>query len=235
MKGKNKFRSVIIGIVVVLLLSLLTGCNLPRESVEFWWDNLGLGEANDVIVDDGFDESEPYDYDSEPFPLEPGDSVDDAAPALTLAEELPGEVDTSVPDGTYVGITTLPDFWDNLEGGHWQGTIEENEITIIVAADGNVSGALIAMRKGDKSTPIDGCVSQINLYTEATLSGQLTETGGAIEMQITRTDEIWRSGCPSGTETKTESGNVQAQVSIIGNRIIKGAVPDYFSFETIKR
>ena len=92
MKGENKFKAVIMGIVVVLLLTLLTGCNLPKESVKFWVDNLGLQEANEIIVDDDFDKSEPYDYDSEPFPLEPGDSVDDPAPALTLAEELPGEV-----------------------------------------------------------------------------------------------------------------------------------------------
>jgi len=54
-------------------------------------------------------------------------------------------------------------------------------------------------------------------------------------MEIIRTEEIWRSGCPSGTETTTETGDVQAQVSIIGNRKIKGAIPDYFSFETTKR
>ncbi|MBT3316303.1 MAG: hypothetical protein HN390_17010 [Anaerolineae bacterium] len=147
--------------------------------------------------------------------------------------EAPAEVDTSVPEGTYVGTTTLPEFWDSSLT--WDGTVSENEITIIADEFGNISGGMIVIGKGYESTPIDGCVSRINFYAEAEPSGQLIAYSGTIDLHITRTQEIWRSGCPSATKTSVESGTVQAQVTIIDNRVFKGVVPNYFSFEATKR
>jgi len=212
----------------------LTSCSNVFVSLEskceedggYWVVDLETGEGNCK-----------RDYYEDPLSPEGESSETDAEsePAEEPEDELSSEVDTSVPDGIYVGTTTLPEYWENITDGWYPGVVTENEITIIVAADGTVSGAMIAIRKGDKSTPIKGCVSRITLSTEGTLSGQLTEIGGIIEFQLIDTKEIWRSGCPSGTDVQTESGKMQAQVSIINNRIIKGAIPNHFSFETTKR
>ncbi len=221
-------------LILLLLFSLMMAC-IPRDLMKTFVSVFASSEETRCKKDGGDwyynEELKKWmcRYGAAPFMLPdlPEESSSD--------EKAPSEVDTSVPDGTYVGTTTLPEFWAGLAGGHWDGTIVRNEITIIVAEDGSVSGALMVGSVGEKSAPIDGCVSQINLYVEGTLSGKLTETGGTIDIQLTRTDEVWRSGCPSGTETETENGEVQAQVSIIENKIIKGAVPAYFSFEASKR
>ena len=149
------------------------------------------------------------------------------------------DVDTSVPDGTYVGTTTLPEYWDNYSQGGWgERTIEENEITIIVSPYGDVSGGVIFVWKGNP-VPIESCVWTINMYSTATLSGRLTETGGTIDIAEEFTRDILRSGCPADSETLTINNNYQAQVSIIGNRIIRGEVSGYFmgtfSFEATKQ
>ncbi|MBT3188234.1 MAG: hypothetical protein HN736_02885 [Anaerolineae bacterium] len=221
--------------IILIVFSLLMACILPQKMEETFVD-IFIDTEEERCIQEGGDwhyaeKIKRWVCLTDIAPFMPLDESEDNAEAPSQVEA-PSEVDTSVPDGTYIGTTTLPDYWDNL---NWAGTIEENAITIIVAADGSVSGVMIAVGKGYKSDPIDGCVSQINFYTEAALSGQLTEIGGPIDFQITRTKEIWRSGCPSGTETTTESGNMQAQVSIIDNQIIRGAVPNYFSIETRKR
>ena len=149
------------------------------------------------------------------------------------------DVDTSVPDGTYVGTTTIPAYWDGFSEGGWGGkTIEENEITIIVSPYGDVSGGVIFVWKGNP-VPIESCVWTINMYSTATLSGRLTETGGTIDIAEEFTRDILRSGCPADSETLTINNNYQAQVSIIGNRIIRGEVSGYFmgtfSFEATKQ
>ena len=167
------------------------------------------------------------------LPVQSPETDAESAPVEEPVEEPPAEVDTSVPEGTYVGTTTLPDYWDSSLT--WDGTVSENEITIIADEFGNISGEMNVIGKGYESTPIDGCVSRINFYAEAEPSGQLIVYSGTIDLFITRTEEIWRSGCPSGTETSVESGTVQAQVTIIDNRVIKGVVPNYFNFEAFKR
>ncbi len=214
------------GLLVLMFSVFLLACELPSVFADIL--------LSDTAEDRCFEDGGIWYYNEETGKWMCAPGVDIHFPIPPVESES-AEVDTSVPDGTYVGATTLPEFWDDLSGGHWQGAIEKNEITIIVSETGSVSGAIIVIRVGDKSTPIDGCTSQINLYVEGSLSGQLDERGGTIEIDMIRTEEIWRSGCPSGTETKTENGNVQAQVSIIGNQVIKGDVPNYFSFEAMKR
>ena len=138
--------------------------------------------------------------------------------------------DTSVPDGTYVGVTTIPEYWDNYSQGGWgERTIEENEITIIVSPYGDVSGGVIFVGKGTPvSVPGETCIYTVNVYSTATLSGSLTETGGTIDIVDELTTEIIRNGCPGDSETNTFSNNYQTQVSIIDNQIITGDVPGYF-------
>jgi hypothetical protein len=240
-------------IVMILFLCSfisLAACRLSNNvvnTIEYWGEtvapSLFRSEESEcvdhgglwIVINDETGEGECKWDNVEAFPDYPGGNVPeneaDTSPAQDEAS--PHEVDTSVPYGTYVGDTTLPDYWtDTLI---WHGTIEANEITIIVSEKGKVSGGMIVIGKGEKSTPIDGCVSQVNFYTEAEISGQLTETGGLINFDITRATEVWRSGCPADTETIPSSGIVQAQVSILGNIFIEGTVPDYFSFETTKQ
>ena len=151
------------------------------------------------------------------------------------------DVDTSVPDGTYIGTTTLPEDWDNYSQGLWEeSTIEENEIMIIISPYGDVSGGVIFVLKGEPvSVPGESCIFTVNLYSTATLSGNLTETGGTIDIADELTSEVLSSGCPYDSYTTFSTNTYQAQVSIIDNQIIIGEVPGYYlgtySFKATKR
>ena len=237
-------------IVIFPLLLSLMACKVATntiEAFEFWGSQVApmffitledrcMEDGGIWIIDEGTGEGEcERTYYGVTLPSESESSEADAEsePVDEIESDQSNEADTSVPEGTYVGTTTLPDYWNNNQP--WLGTIPQNEITIIVDNGGHVSGAMIVIGKGYQSEPIDGCVSRFNLYTEANLEGRLIITKGAIDLHMTRTEEIWRSGCPSATERSIESGTVQAQILIIDNKVIKGAVPNYFSFEATKR
>ena len=235
---------------IVLLIPLILACQL--FAMEYCvatggeWVEQKDEKSGDVVAH-FCDYSHPYQEPESAAPVEdapveePADVESEQETSPTdQSETAPNEVDTSVPDGVYVGTTTLPDYFDNMSANDDYSmsgrTIAENEITIIVSPYGEVSGGIIFVWLGDQSVPIDGCVTAVNVYSTASLSGQITETGGTIEITDDLSQEIWRSGCPSGTEIVYENhGTYQAKVSIIGNRIIHGDVPGYFSFEATKR
>ncbi|MCP4142306.1 MAG: hypothetical protein GY755_18880 [Chloroflexi bacterium] len=160
---------------------------------------------------------------------------ENSAPAFEQESASSGEDDIFDIAGTYAGTTTLGEVWV----GYWGGAVVSDEITIIIADDGTITGSLTSVWSmttepiawGD---PKQTCVTQMSITENGTLSGKLVDTAGKIEIFIDRSKEFKRSGCPSGDEVQKESGSVYADVQISGSTI-SGSSPEYFHFEATKR
>jgi hypothetical protein len=153
-------------------------------------------------------------------------------------QEIPNlGIATNIPAGTYEGTTDLGNVWKEA----WGGEVVTNELIVIVADDGAVSGSFTSLWDGGPAQPVDWgdppqtCVSQIYVTENGTFSGKLTDVTGTINVQTTSTKEIRRNGCPAETEIQTDSGDFSANITISGD-IMTGTVPDYsFTFEATKQ
>ena len=252
----SKIKTMVAGIVFILCFGFLTGCNLPTNPLEYIFIKTFMYDTGqeEYCKDDGgtwyFDENLDHWTCQKKYskPLEV--SEDDVLVPLSEGEEFPGEGEVEVPSqieplpegegisflaGTYEGSTTIGEAWI----GYWGGAVVSDEITIVIANDGTVTGSLTSVWS-ETTEPIEWgdsqqtCVTQTIITENGTLSGILVDTTGKIEIFMDRTKEFNRSGCPSGYEVQPSTGNVYADVYISGN-IISGSSPDYFSFEATKR
>jgi len=140
-----------------------------------------------------------------------------------------GESD-SIPIGTYVGSTDFPDRWTQ-----YPGTDFVNEITVIIANNGAVTGSLSVVREGEALVAENNCITFTDFDVSGAPSGQLTDVKGTLVIQMVYYFETrYTEGCSSATNEFTETYELSADVLISGDQMT-GTVPDFFSFEATRR
>ncbi len=167
-------------------------------------------------------EQDSYEYLDESFEKQLNLEKCPAAAEASSAGEGDGQVDqegvenegeTSIPTGTYKGIMTDTELATGGMLGEWkvQGTVESNEIIIIIAEDGSVTGSFSYIKKGnialsDESHGVT-CTSSNDHFYVGEPTGQLTNITGRIVFEIKRTVVGYLSeGCSTGaTERSTET------------------------------
>jgi hypothetical protein len=178
---------------------------------------------------DGLIEDDPY--------CDRADAQDDGTNKDVSPLDEPGQdtasgdgVDNDVFAGTYEGSTDLPGSW-----AEFPGEDIANEIIVIVADDGTVTGSLTVIRVGDAYNVPDGdCTTYTDFDVSGSPGGQLTDVSGTIEIQMLYFFETrYTGGCSSETVEKTETYDLLAEVHITGDRMT-GTVPDFFTFEATK-
>lgn len=171
---------------------------------------------------------------SEPLPEAESDA---AAPAIEAP--LPESNSASIAAGTYKGTTNIGSTWV----GYWGGQVVRDEIIIIVANDGTVSGSITSLWTTGPSEPIEwesepngplhSCVSNITITENGTLSGKLTGDSGKIDVQLAFNKVIERFDCPGETLVQDDNSTFQADV-IISSNTMAGTMPEGFTFLATK-
>ena len=167
--------------------------------------NLTSGEAKDFICTDcsGRSTSEtippPGEVSSEICEygcLIVGDGNDRCLKRGEETQPVPPEI-PAVPAGTYVGTTNLPEYIEQGQGGkYYMGSDLVNEIRIVVAEDGTVSGELRWTRQGEYYPYDTGeCGGANHRDYQGTISGILTGDQGEIYLQIMGVITHQPSGC----------------------------------------
>ena len=157
--------------------------------------------------------------------------------------ELEGE-NNAIPVGTYKGETDIPEIWSGF-GLSFPGHVIYNEIVVIVAEDGTVTGTLCVTRIGDaRPVPLaDGTTSDYTVCTDyfcsGDLSGHLTDVDGTITIKMTDSSKIsyhggsWDSVKPIHIE---DFRDLHADIHI-SDYDMYGNVPDFhtgFTFKALK-
>ena len=156
----------------------------------------------------------------------------DAEAPLQL--DSPSEVDESPISGiTYRGSTTISEqyaeYWDG-------GEAVTNEIIIVVADDGTVTGVIASVWAVGPLDPIEWeaepggptlyCVSDVTIIDEGALSGQLEGMTGVLDVELTHIFEVEHTDCPPGDGFPTFTERLTAEVIVTGDRMTGVITPD---------
>jgi hypothetical protein len=150
-------------------------------------------EAEDLPAEE--DEQSDNASEEESAPLEEDQTTDGDAPA-TASEAAPAAADESVkevPEEKKAGIApgSYKGAFDSLEitpllGADVQGTIAENEVTLVVSDSGTISGEMTYITEGfgNRMQNTQECIAYNNWEYKGPLSGIVESTGGSIEARL---------------------------------------------------
>jgi hypothetical protein len=147
------------------------------------------------------------------------------------------EVDFSEFAGKYSGLLKPT--------GYWEGSIQDNEITLEIEKDGNVNGNI----QFKIENPNDGyqwgaehinglhfCESKNVVEIYGKIRGRLTKRTGTLEYDFTWiTSSVIVSDCPPFSKdfSMSEEYSIPADIRIQDQKIA-GTIPGWFDFELIK-
>jgi hypothetical protein len=143
------------------------------------------------------------------------------------------ENDGSIPAGTYEGtITDTKMATRGLVEWEVQGSVESNEITIIVANDGTVSGSFIYVKTGNILFSDDShgitCTDSNDQSFIGEATGQLTNNTGRIvfEIQHTIVSKL-TDGCSTGPKEDTTVSDIRQhfEIEIIDGEMVGTSIP----------
>ena len=155
-------------------------------------------------------------------------SEGDAAPVEEPADDPPAEVDVSDLAGTYVGKTNFGSYYVETYGG----SITEDEIIITISENGMVEGTFIMEYDGGPQGR--SCQTRTFITENGTLSGQIMQSTGTINIEYTYNLERVNISCKSGDYTSQYSNIIPSAINISGNTVTGDGVGGIF-FEATKR